>query len=105
MNGPVFNCKHIPKSETSQSLKNLIPALELIVFCAKLCIVVIKQHYPAVVFMMYFLYGESVSLSEIRDIAIEKIGASAKTMLPPEIVSKLREHGYDVKILRMINLQ
>lgn len=55
--------------------------------------------------MMYFLYGESVTLSEIRDIAIEKIGASAKNMMPPELITKLAEHGYDVKILRIAGIQ
>lgn len=55
--------------------------------------------------MIYFLYGESVSLSEIRDIAIEKIGASAKNMIPSELILKLGEHGYDVKILRIAGVQ
>ncbi len=55
--------------------------------------------------MMYFLYGENVTLSEIRDIAIEKIGASAKKMMPPELITKLAEHGYDVKILRIAGIQ
>lgn len=51
--------------------------------------------------MLYFLYGENVSLSEIREIAIDTIGGSAKNMLPAELMLKLAEHGYDVKTLQV----